>query len=399
MPHGHSALPAKGPGDMCSIPAICYFSDMPPAYVLQPATPSEASSAMVELQSALDLESFWKACLKLIGSTLPHRSCSLFFNIVNFQPTDARHHVMLPRKADYVPATSLTVSGPFLARHPQIRMYTYSEIASEDPDAARRRLMQEPDPEWNEFIHLAFWHDSAPEAVLSIHRPPDFSEVTEEERAFLEQLYPMIEAGLRRLRMVEGERARRQVYEHFLRYMPLSVLFVDGEDRLLFATAEAEKQCARWNRGLKFPAALDLELPQNVGRLFVQSATAAGQLQAAGKPGTVQLSHPALSGLSARIERSWHFPGLQLRPCYVVTFLDMPASGEQPVEPSQAALQILQQLTPSERRVAQLVAQGLRNEEIADHLCRSRRTVEFQLNSIYRKLGLSSRTQLVRALT
>ena len=385
-------------GGVGSFPPICYFSDMPPAYVLQPPSPSEARSAMVDLQSALDLESFWKACLKLIGSALPHRSCSLFFNIVDFQPTDARHHVLQPRKADYVPATSLTVSGPYLARHPQIRMYTYSDIALEDPDAARRRLAQEPDPEWNEFIHLAFWHDSAPEAVLSIHRPPDVSEVTEEERAFLEQLYPTIEAGLRRLRLVEGEQARRQVYEHFLRYMPLSVLFVDGDDRLLFATAEAEKQCARWNRGLKIPAAMDFELPGNVGRLFNQPALGSSQAQVPGKAGAVQLPHPAISGLSARIERSWHFPGLRLRPCYVVTFLDTPAAGDQPAEPSEAALQILQQLSPSERRVAQLVARGLRNEEIADHLCRSRRTIEFQLNSIYRKLGISSRTQLVRAL-
>jgi DNA-binding CsgD family transcriptional regulator len=367
---------------------------MPPAYVLQPASPSEARTAMVELQSALDLESFWNACLKLVGTTLPHRSCSLFFNIVDFQPTDARHHVLQPRNADYVPATSLTISGPYLAKHPQIRMYTYSQIASEDPDAARRRLAQEPDPEWNEFIHLAFWHDSAPEAVLSIHRPPDVSEVTQEERAFLEQLYPTIEAGLRRLRAVESERTRTQAYEHFLRYMPLSVLFVDGEDRLLFATAEAEKQCARWNRGLRIPAAEELELPGNISRLFNRSASA----QASTKSVAVQLAHPALGGLSARIERSWHFPGLQLRPCYVVTFIDAPVALDQPAEPSQAALQVLQQLSPSERRVAQLVARGLRNEEIADHLCRSRRTVEFQLNSIYRKLGISSRTQLVRAL-
>jgi DNA-binding CsgD family transcriptional regulator len=369
---------------------------MPSNYVLQPASPSAARTATLELQSALDLESFWKACLDLVGTTLPHRSCSLFFNIVDFEPTDARHHVLLPRNPDYVPATSLTISGPFLARHPQIKMYTYSQIASEDPDAPRRRLAQEPDPEWNDFIHLAFWNGSVPEAVLSIHRPPDVPYITPEESAFLEQLYPMIEAGLRRLRAVEGERTRSQVYEHFLRYMPLSVLFVDGDDRLLFATSEAERQCARWNRGLQGAAAPRLALPQNTGRLFQQ---AGGESPPTAKSGAVQLAHPSLAGLEARIERSWHFPSLQLRPCYVVTFLDAPAAAEPSAEPSQAALLVLQKLTPSERRVAQLVARGLRNEEIAEHLCRSRRTVEFQLNSIYRKLGIASRTQLVRALS
>src|SRR3546814_9350248 len=69
--------------------------------------------------------------------------------------------------------------------------------------------LQEPDPEWNEFIHLAFWHDACPEAVLSIHRPPDHSQITADEHAFLEQLHPMIEASLRRVRAMEGERSRR----------------------------------------------------------------------------------------------------------------------------------------------------------------------------------------------
>jgi DNA-binding NarL/FixJ family response regulator len=45
-----------------------------------------------------------------------------------------------------------------------------------------------------------------------------------------------------------------------------------------------------------------------------------------------------------------------------------------------------------------LVAEGLRNEDIARRLQRSRRTIEFQLNAVYRKLDMHGRTQLVRAL-
>src|SRR3546814_7623100 len=88
-----------------------------------------------------------------------------------------------------------------------------------------------------------------------------------------------------------------------------------------------------------------------------------------------------------------------LRPSYVVTFLDAPAIVEASEVLSQAALLALQRLTPTERRVAQLVAKGLRNDKIAEHLSRSRRTIEFQLNSIYRKLEIGSRTELVRALS
>jgi DNA-binding CsgD family transcriptional regulator len=55
-------------------------------------------------------------------------------------------------------------------------------------------------------------------------------------------------------------------------------------------------------------------------------------------------------------------------------------------------------LTPAERRVVELVALGWTNEEIADALSRSAKTVEWTLTNVYRKVGVRSRTQLVLAL-
>jgi DNA-binding CsgD family transcriptional regulator len=56
-------------------------------------------------------------------------------------------------------------------------------------------------------------------------------------------------------------------------------------------------------------------------------------------------------------------------------------------------------LTPTETRVAQLVAEGMTNKEVAAALVVSVHTVEAALTSIYRKLGLRSRTELARRLT
>jgi DNA-binding CsgD family transcriptional regulator len=56
----------------------------------------------------------------------------------------------------------------------------------------------------------------------------------------------------------------------------------------------------------------------------------------------------------------------------------------------------LQQLTAQELQVALAVARGLSNPEVAAALFISRKTVEAHLSGAYRKLGLHSRTQLVR---
>jgi DNA-binding NarL/FixJ family response regulator len=57
------------------------------------------------------------------------------------------------------------------------------------------------------------------------------------------------------------------------------------------------------------------------------------------------------------------------------------------------------ELTPTEERVARLAADGAKNQEIADALFLSTRTVEWNLSNIYRKLGVRSRTELARWLS
>ena len=55
-------------------------------------------------------------------------------------------------------------------------------------------------------------------------------------------------------------------------------------------------------------------------------------------------------------------------------------------------------LTPTERQIAQIAADGLTNKGIAARMFVSAKTVEANLSRVYRKLGISARTQLDRAL-
>jgi len=66
--------------------------------------------------------------------------------------------------------------------------------------------------------------------------------------------------------------------------------------------------------------------------------------------------------------------------------------------PRRLVLSGLDSLTPSERRVAQLAADGMSNREIAQNLFITTRTVEGHLTHAYEKLAITSREQLPDAL-
>ena len=56
-------------------------------------------------------------------------------------------------------------------------------------------------------------------------------------------------------------------------------------------------------------------------------------------------------------------------------------------------------LTPREAQIADQVGQGKANREVAAALYLTSKTVEFHLTRIYRKLGVRSRSELVRKLS
>ena len=74
---------------------------------------------------------------------------------------------------------------------------------------------------------------------------------------------------------------------------------------------------------------------------------------------------------------------------------ELEATGERSAPPEAVGAQVL---TPSERRVAELAAEGLSNREIAQSLFLTVKTVEGHLTHAYRKLDVHSRTELPKAL-
>ncbi|MEV6376208.1 helix-turn-helix transcriptional regulator [Micromonospora musae] len=75
---------------------------------------------------------------------------------------------------------------------------------------------------------------------------------------------------------------------------------------------------------------------------------------------------------------------------------ELRAAGESVGAPDPAAARLL---TGQQLRIAQLVAEGATNREVAARMFLSTRTVDHHLRNIFHRLGVRSRTELARALT
>jgi DNA-binding CsgD family transcriptional regulator len=101
-------------------------------------------------------------------------------------------------------------------------------------------------------------------------------------------------------------------------------------------------------------------------------------------------ARPFLNDALATFER------LGAKPWIARAQAELQATGGPSGPREEAAVSRADELTPSELKIALLVAQGLTNREVAGSLFLSPKTVEHHLSSIYRKLDVRSRTQLAR---
>ena len=347
------------------------------------------------LVRSLDMASLWQSCSALINMALPCHSCSLLFDIDDYQPQQGRHHLTETQDDGAHLITSLDVAAPYLDANPRIRWYTFSQIASQDALATERLKAQNPTAGWREFIHLAFWDGTRLETVLSIRIHAERTDLSERELAFLADLYPLLDASLQRIRSLESHRIRHKAIEDLLYELPLAAILVDGNLMPSYMSLEAKRVCRRWSEDTdksgRLPRVIEVALRQ-----WMESEPAT-TIQP-GNRAVFTIEHPRRPGLRLRLEVSSARENSSRHTQHLL-ILTSDDEGDRVVDiDSSRTLPLLKCLSPSERKVAGLVAEGLRNDAIAQRLCRSRKTIESQISSIFRKLNIANRTQLARLL-
>lgn len=178
---------------------------------------------------------------------------------------------------------------------------------------------------------------------------------------------------------------------------PFGALLVDSDHHIIFANREGTELLSRWNisgeQPLKFAA---LRVPREIQIACdrLRSGFPEGPKRRV-RPrfgGRVFVRHSVNENLSAvvALERSPRDRRVALFCVFVHDRLKTNlVSGRRDQ---------LTMLTVAERRVAKLVAEGLRNQEIAAALGKSITTVKSQLVTIFGKLQIRSRVQLVGLL-
>lgn len=178
--------------------------------------------------------------------------------------------------------------------------------------------------------------------------------------------------------------------------VPMGALVLDSEFRVLFSNREGGDLLSRWHgRGTHRKHASTLVPAEIVSACAQLRSGRVAAKEERARPafgGRIFLSHPTDPNLGAvaALERSPRDRRVAMFCVFLHDRLrDNLAAGRR----DQLAM-----LTLAERRVAKLVAEGLRNREIAITLGKSVTTVKSQLSAVFGKLQVRSRTELATLL-
>jgi DNA-binding CsgD family transcriptional regulator len=255
---------------------------------------------------------------------------------------------------------------------------------------------------WQHLAVALYWRGSQVGSQIAIRRTREQGDFTADEVEFLEALHPHIETVINRLLALEEERARRRCLEEFNHHLPFALMFLNWDLAPIYVNRAALEQCAIWNFGPAQARAYQpraafhppAEIYQACAALkadwLAQRAREDADVARLGE--TVNVAHATLAGLNAsvRLHVEPHdraaFPGFIV---YLENKSNLPSPDGLPVH------SLLARLTVAEREIARGVCEGLGNEEIASRLRKSVKTVKAQLTSIYKKIGVDGRGQLL----
>lgn len=374
-----------------------------------------AQRVLLGLHRAMDFNGVWAALQRLLETLAPHDTLVMSVNYVDWRReattrrlTSGNSRVLADEKTSrLVVEEGPHFFRPFLDKHPGIPVYHHTQVMDPEKIPATRYYRRVMIPfGWRYSAHLLFWREATVETSIALRRRPDQGDFTPVEMAVMRALHPHIAVAFERVKIFEGERRRRRLLESFYRAKPEAVLFLDWDLSALYASQEGMAMCAVWNFGPKrarqYSSAAVFKLPPEIAAACALLKPAWEQQAPRGAdvaPAPLSTDAASADGTSrATITLQRETGSALIKPIFIVRLpipegLALPSGGPEP-----AAGHLRGQLTPTERRLADLVCAGLSNKEVAARLKRSEGSVKVQLSGVFQKLHVTSRAKLMVAL-
>ena len=353
---------------------------------------------LLSLQRAMNVDAFWKAAQQLLTAAVPNR-------LIGFM---LQHNPILP------PLTRWTLPMPdgFFAAEP-LKSYVAAQrrkkiVRIGDLFSNRRSFMKSrfyrrylAPHECAQAVCLLFRESHKLVCAIVIMRAATQGELSSAEMKLLRQLYPQFLTALRRLRSVGRERAVRMDFEECLRQLPLPTMLLRWNLKLIYRNRAARDFCAVWEKGWEqarltnASSGIPSEILDRCRSLKQQWARA----QRPSAPRRVfkreRVHHPRSPDLRATVRLKQLSSADLARPHFLVECEALRRHTAQQTETAASRLPHLARLTAREQEITRLVCDGRSNQEIADTAGLSLAMVKKHLHGVFRKLEVTSRSQLM----
>jgi DNA-binding CsgD family transcriptional regulator/PAS domain-containing protein len=361
-------------------------------------------NALLAMHAAIESDAFLKAAIRLLQALVTHDVTYVMLHYfgefgrhTEAWGTDGRefseewlrgHHANNP-------------AFPVLVSQPGRKVLRLRDCFPDEKAMLRSRFFRDymAPIDTRHAVALFFWNDrlNAIDCALALHRSDRMSDFDPEEIRAIERIYPHIETAFRRVAKLQNAAAIRQSLDGFLRDLPLPTVLLDWELRPVYYNRAALESCALWESGVAHKT-------RARDRLRVPAELLAVMREMKNRWGEALRSNPGSTSFETRVMTNGR--NSQLRASITMTVLRSPHLGkpsfllrfESTGSRGAARLSHIAMLSPREREVALLVCDGMSNQEIADSLGKSLATVKTELHSVFSKLEVKSRGQLIALL-
>ncbi len=292
----------------------------------------------------------------------------------------------------------------FLIEHPGIKILPAKSILPEGEELLMSRLywLCMLPMGWRHALGLCFWEERSLDGldcIFWIHRTEALGDFTAAEIRLLENLHPLIDDARRRINKLQAERSTLHSLEELVRDLPLATAVLDWHLRPVYHNQAGAIECTRWRLGTIKSERADFKVPHNLMQMCREMKrewcdTIRSDTRPARIKREAQDVHQNMRAIITLIPSNDAAIG---NPSFLLQFVSFSKVKAAPVV-GEKNLALLAQLTPEERVVASLICEGKSNDDISTQLAKSIWTVKRQIYSIFRKLHLTNRTQLVMLL-